>query len=64
MGTKMNTCKTCKWWDRANNYDYGYCQKLSSLENLAEWIWQDNVEANTLCTVGYFGCILHEVKDV
>lgn len=58
----MNTCKTCKWWEKSKWPTEGFCRnpKLDFLLQIDRV--KNDSEGNPIGTHPDFGCIYHEPK--
>lgn len=59
----MNTCKTCQFWHRDINNEWGECEQITdSLDSDKARIFSDGGLFGLECT-GEFGCVLWEERD-
>lgn len=68
----MNTCDTCKWWDRdERNPEWGECKNSMMVVNAAYqdmrvdgiYLHPGHDESTEAIIGAKFGCIHHESKD-
>jgi hypothetical protein len=70
---KLNTCKTCKWWDKDNKEGIvrlGQCEqpkakigyRYSEADIEDDGVWVENDEGWAWFMGPDFGCVNHEMK--